>query len=333
MAELSFDTRYHLIQLEKLDDKNPVSRFGKVLSEDNPILRDMQIIPGNGTLSYEGVRETSLPTPQIIKQGDGWDASKTEWSGFKENISIFKDRVDVPTESLRLTKNKTAKFELIMDRHKEGFGQGVANHLVYGTSVATPEKFDGLGVRYNTPDALDATNPTNGDYGVYDAGGTGSDTTSIFLIQWAEDKIHGICPENDPHMGLRQEPTTKEYYTAENSKQAPCLRTELGWDLGLAVEDYRACARIRNAEAKIASMDPNLWKKIIEARNNFHGKETVWMYCSRNMLTQFDIMQVQKNNVFYDAQNPWGKLMLRFRDMPIGMCDCISDGETAVAAA
>lgn len=333
MGELGFDTRYHLIQLEKLGDKNPVSRFGKVLSESNPILRDMPIIPSNQTLGFTGTRETSLPTPQIIKVGNGWDASKTEWDAFSEVLSIFKDRVDVPTEALRLTKNKEQKLDLILDRHKEGFGQGVANHIIYGSSVADPEKFDGLGVRYNTPDAANPLNPTNGDYGVYSMGGTGSSTTSIWLIQWGEGRVFGICPENDPHKGIRQQDMGTEYYTAENAKLAPCLRFELGWDLGLVCEDYRCAARIRNVYSSIASMDVTLWKKIIEARNNFKGNAPVWMYVSSSVFTQLDIQAAQKNNVFWDTNNPWGKLMLRFRDMPIGKCDCISESETAVAAA
>jgi len=333
MSELGFDTRYHLIQLAKLNSKAPLSKFAKVLTESNPISKDMPIYPSNEILGDTGIRETSLPTPQIIKVGDGWDASKAEWDSFTEKISMFKDRIDIPNDVIRIQKNKAQKVELIKNRHQEGFGQGVANHIIYGASTADPEKFDGLGVRYYTPDASDPLNPTNGDYGVYDGGGTGSDTTSIFLIQWAEDKICGLSPMNDPSMGIRIDDMGLQYVTAENSKDRPVLRWELYWDLGLRVYDYRACARIRNCESAIASMSTTLWKKVIEARNNFRGNEPVWMYVSRNMLTQLDIMETQKTNVFYDKNNPWGELRLRFRDMPIGKCDCISDSETAVAAA
>lgn len=333
MSELGFDSRYHLIQLAKLDDKSPLSRFAKVLSESNPILGDMPIYPSNEILGYTGTRETSLPTPQIIKVGDGWDASKTEWDSFTEVISLFKDRIDIPRDDLRLQKNKAQKRQLIIDRHQEGFGQGVANHLINGTSVATPEKFDGLGVRYNTPDASDVLSPTGGDYGVYDGGGTGDDTTSIWLIQWAEDKICGLAPMNDLHKGIRTRDKGLVYVDAENSKEREDFRTEMEWDLGLKVNDYRAAARIRNVESAIASMDVSLWKKVLEARNNFKGKEPVWMYVSSNVFTQLDIQAAQKNNVLYDKNNPWGVLRMRFRDMPIGKCDCISETETAVAAA
>jgi hypothetical protein len=333
MPELGFDTRYHLIQLAKLDEKSPISRFAKVIHESNPILRDMPILPSNEILGYTGTRETSLPTPQIIKVGDGWDASKAEWDSFSEVISMFKDRIDVPRDVIRIQKNKAEKMRLIRSEHQEGFSQGVSNHLINGSSSADPEKFDGLGVRYNTPDASNELSPTNGDYGVYDGGGTGSATTSIWLLQWGEGKIHGLCPMNDQHKGLRIEDMGRQYYTAENSKSNICLRTELEWDLGLCVSDYRCCARIRNVYASVASMDITLWKTVVRARNNFKGSAPVWMYVSPNVFTQLDIMSMERNNVFYDKNNPWNKPLYRFRDMPIGKCDCISETETAVAAA
>lgn len=333
MAVLDQSARYHLAQLGTLDNNNKVVRMGTVLSEDNPILGDMPIYPGNEKLGYKGTRETSLPTPQIIKVGDGWDASKAEWAAFHETISMFKDRIDIPRDVLRIQPNPARKREIIRGRHIEGFGQGVANHLIYGTSTATPEKFDGLGIRYKTPDASNPINPTNGQYGVYDMGGSGSDTSSIWLIQWAEDKVCGLSPQNDPQVGLRMTDEGLQYVTAENSKPRQDYRDELEWDLGLKVEDYRGVARIRNIESALTAIDADLWKKIVEARNNFKGSETVWMYVNGKIFTHLDILTADKQNVKYSDKNPYGKPLLMFRDIPIRKCDALLETETAVAAA
>jgi len=334
MAELGMDTRYHLHQLGKLTKNNKVINMGKVLSEDNPILKDMPIVPSNEILSYTGVRESSLPTPQIIEIGDGWDASKAEWDSFSEVISMFKDRIDIPRDALRIQPNYAQLRAIIRDRHIEGFGQGVANHFYYGTSTATPEKFDGLDIRYKTPDATNPINPSSaGQYGVYDMAGTDSDTSSIWLIQWAVDKICGICPVNDVHMGLRYEDKGLVYVTAENGKEREDYRAELEWDLGIKVDDYRAVARIRNIESALSAIDADLWKKIIEARNNFKGKEPVWLYCNGKIFTHLDILTADKQNVHYSDKNPYGTPMLMFRDMPIRKCDALLETETAVAAA
>jgi hypothetical protein len=333
MGVLDQSARYHLAQLGTLDSHNKVLTMGKVLSEDNDPLADMPIYPGTEKMGYKGVRESSLPTPQIIKVGDGWDASKAEWDPFTETISMFKDRIAIPRDALRIQPNPGQKRELIRGRHIEGFGQGVANHLIYGTSTATPEKFDGLSVRYTTPDASNPINPTNGDYGVYDMGGSGSDTSSIFLIQWAEDKVCGLSPMNDAQAGLRMEDKGLQYVDAENSKKRWDYIDELEWDIGLKVEDYRAVARIRNIESALTAIDADLWKKLVEARNNFKGKETVWAYTNSKIFTHLDILTAQKNNVRYSSNNPYGKPLLMFRDMPIRRCDALLETETAVAAA
>lgn len=334
MAQLGFDSRYHLTQLSKLSGTDgQIANFGKVLTERLPLLRDMPIFASNAILSYTGVREDSLPTPQIINVGDGWDAGKAEWSPFTEVISMFKDRIDIPRDALRIQANPTGRRVLIRDRHMEGFGQGVSNHIFNGTSVGSPEKFDGLAVRYKTPDASDELNPTNGDYGVYDMGGVGSDTASIWFIQWAEDKVSGIHPLNDPHMGLRTQDMGLQYVTAENSKQSLMWRTELEWDLGIKVDDVRGVARLRNIKKGISNIDTNLWRKIVEIKNNFRGQETVWMYVGQQIFTHLDIMTADKNNVQLSSANPYNEPLLMFRDSPIRLDDSLNTDEAAVAAA
>jgi len=336
MAENGFDTRYHLTQLTKLGkDNKQLATFAKVLTENNPILEDMPIFPSNEILGYTGTRESSLPTPQIIKVGDGWSASKAEWDSFSETISMFKDRIDIPRDVLRIQANPTRKRKLITNRHIEGFGQGVANHLIYGTSSADPEKFDGFDVRYKTPDATNPINPSSsGVYGVYDMGGTGSDTSSIWLIAWGEDRVCGVHPMNDPHMGIRVRDKGLVYVDAENSKEREDYRMELEWDLGLVVHDWRYVARIRNIESDIESLDTDVWRKIVEARNNFpQNAGTVWMYVNGKMFTHLDIMTADKGNVHLSSDNPYNRPLLMFRDMPIRKCDCLLETETAVAAA
>ena len=335
MPELGFDSRYHLHQLLKLTgpDGNQLANFGKVLTERNDMLADLPIYPSNAPLSYTGARESSLPTPQIIKIGNGWDASKCEWDNYTETISMFKDRIDINRDELRVQVDPTAKRILIRDRHIEGFGQGVANHIIYGTSVADPEKFDGLGVRYNTPDATNEIAPTNGDYAVYDMGGTGTDTCSIWLMQWGPDKVGGLHPQNDPHMGIRVEDVGLVYDDGDDSKPARFYRTELEWDLGIKIDDYRAVARIRNIESAVANIDSNLWRKLVEAKNNFKGSETVWIYVNGKIFTHLDLMTADKTNVHYSDKNPYGTPMMMFRDSPIRRCDALTETETAVAAA
>ncbi len=335
MSELGLDTRYNLIDNLKLVQDGKFNPWAEVLTENNPLVMDMALLPANGILSNQGTRETSLPTPQIIKVGDGHDSSTVRWDNFTENISIFKDRAAIPEDTYDLQPQKEAFRAKVEDRHMEGMGQGVTNHFIYGTSVATPEKFDGLDVRYSVPDATDPTNPSSSsaDYAVFDAGGTGADTMSVFLIQHGIDKIHGITPINDPMMGIKKTDEGKVYANAENSKERLEYRTEFQWKIGLNIVDIRSVARVRNIESAVANLDASFIQLIFQAEEEiFRGSEQIFAYCPKRMMTFFKIMAEAKQNVTYDTNNIYGIPLYRIGAILLRPMDAMSITETAVAA-
>ena len=340
MSELGLDTRDNLINALKLVKNDRYTSFAKVLNERRPFFQDLLIQSANGILSDEESRVTSIPTPQIINVGDGHDASVVRWDTFKENISIFKDRWRCPLDVADLQPDFAAYRADQEDQHSEGFMQGVTNHFFYGTSVATPTKFDGLDVRYKTPDngdsTYDALNPdptTAADFGVFDAAGTGSQTMSIWLVQHSKEKFCGISPINDPQMGLRVTDSGLVYADAENSKERQEYRTEFSYKVGLKIKDIRSVARIRNIDSRISQIDPSVLQLIYQARNEvFKGNEPVFMYIPKRMLTFFQIMAESKQNVLYDKNNIYEVLMYRFGDMMIRAEDALSITETAVTA-
>ncbi len=335
MSELGLDTRYNVIDNLKLVQDGKFVPWGEVLTENNPLLFDLQITPANGILSHQGSRETSLPTPQIIKIGDGHDASTVRWDNFKDNISIFVDRANIPKHVYDIQPDKLAYRAKIEDRHMEGFGQGVTNHIIYGTSVATPEKFDGLDVRYSVPDATDPTNPSSAsaDYAVFDMAGTGDDTMSIWLIQQDLDKFHGITPVNDPMMGIEKVDSGLVYATAENTKERQEWRTEFEWKIGISIEDQRAIARIRNIESAVANLDASVIQLIFQAKNEiFRGSAPIFAYVPKRMMTFFEIMAEAKQNVIYDTNNIYGIPLFRIGEIVLRPMDALNINETAVTA-
>lgn len=335
MSQLGLDTRYNLIDMLKLVKDNRFISFAEVLTENNPLLFDLPVIPANGILSFEGSREISLPTPQIIKVGDGHDASTVRWQSYKEVISIFKDRVVIPEDTGILMADFPAFRAKVEDRHAEGFGQGVTNHIIYGTSLGTPEKFDGLDVRYSVPDATDPTDPSSSsaDFAVFDQGGTGSDTMSIWLIQPGLDKVHLITPANDPNMGLKTEDMGRVYANAENSKDRLEHRTELRWTLGLNIVDLRSIARIRNIESAVANLNSNIFHKIWQAEEEtFKGPEQIFAYVPKRMMTFFHIMAEAKMNVIYDRNNIYDIPLFRIGKIIIRPMDALKIDETSVTA-
>lgn len=343
MAELGLDTRYNLIDNLKTVQDGKFVPWAETLTENNPFLMDLAIMPSNGILSNQGSRETSLPTPQIVKVGAGHISSTVRWDNFTENISIFKDRASIPLDTYDLQPSKTAFRAKVEDRHMEGMGQGVTNHFFYGTSVATPEKFDGLDVRYSVPDATDPTNPSSAsaDAFVFDAGGTGSDTMSVWLIQHDIDKISGITPINDPMMGIKKTDSglvyavTSSSYTGVDSgrEERQELRTEFQWKIGLNIADQRAVARIRNIESGIANLDAAFLQLVFQAEDEvFKGQGQIFAYVPKRMLTFLHIMAEAKQNVIYDTNNIYGIPLYRIGKILLRPTDALNIDETAVAA-
>ncbi len=343
MSELGLDTRYNLIDNLKLVQDGKFVPWAETLTENSPFLFDLAIMPATGILSDQGSRETSLPTPQIINVGAGHQSSTVRWDTFKENISIFVDRADIPKHVLDLQPDKLAFRAKVEDRHMEGFGQGVTNHMFYGTSVATPEKFDGLDVRYNVPDSTDPTNPssTSADAFVFDAGGSGGDTMSVWLVQHGLDKIKGITPINDPMMGIEKTDSglvyqvTDSTYTKVDASRTSrqTWRTEFEWKIGLSVVDMRAVARIRNIESGIDNLDADFLQLIFQAEEEvFKGSGQIFAYVPKRMMTFLKVMAEAKQNVIYDTNNIYGIPLHRIGDILLRPEDALSISETSVAA-
>jgi metal-sulfur cluster biosynthetic enzyme len=153
------------------------------------------------------------------------------------------------------------------------------------------------------------------------------------MVKHSKEKLCGISPINDPQMGLKITDSGLVYATAENSKQRQEYRTEFSFKIGLNIKDIRACARVRNIDARVSEVSSEIIQFIYQARNEvFRGSEPVMMYVPKRMLTHFQIMAEAKQNVVYDRNNPYDVPMYRFGDMMIRPEDALSITEAAVAA-
>lgn len=118
----------------------------------------------------------------------------------------------------------------------------------------------GLSSRYSD---LTATNAQN----IIDAGGTGTDNTSIWLIVWGENTVHGIFPKGQK-AGLQMEDKGQQTLKDANDGQYEGYRTHYKWDNGLCLRDWRYVVRIANIDISDLS-DPaaaaNIAKLMVKA--------------------------------------------------------------------
>ena len=69
--------------------------------------------------------------------------------------------------------------------------QQMQNTVIYGSTAANPERFTGLAERFNTLNTATAASAGN----VVDAGGATATNTSMWLIGWGQNTVHGIFPK------------------------------------------------------------------------------------------------------------------------------------------
>ena len=333
MAEQSWDAQYTAQDtLKALGPDGQLMDFANTLDERLPILADAQFYPANDAMSHRDLREVSLPTPQVVALGDGWASSKNEFSPYTEGMGIYKDRIQVAKDITKISPNPGRERSKREARHMEGFNQGVSNDLLNSTNVTDPEKIRGLTLRY----------PTLATNGVYNVGGSGSALTSAWMIQWGEDLTHLIYPKNHPHIGVNIEDMGLQFVTTETPtggsatgsiKKRWDYVTELEWWLGWNIKDQRSTKRVCNIPTNLYSggLTDTLIKKIIEARNAYRTSGTVFVYVSETTYNALDFLAMDKNNVRYSNDNPWGREIMMIRDMPIRKWDSITDTETALA--
>lgn len=212
----------------------------EMLNETNEILDDMTFIEANGFTEHKTTIRSGLPAGTWRKLNYGVQPEKSRTVPIKDSLGMLETYAEIDKALADLNGNSAA-WRLSEDRaFIEGMNQTMATTLFYGDSSLDPEKFTGLAPRYNL---LSAENGIN----IVDAGGTGSDNASIWLIVWGPNTCHGIYPKGSP-AGLQARDLGEDTLTDAAGGRYQGYRTHYKWDNGLTLRDWRYVVRIANID-------------------------------------------------------------------------------------
>lgn len=205
-----------------------------------------------------------------------------------------------------------------------GLGQELSATFITGDTTTAPEEFDGLNIRTNA----------TGTY-VKGCGGTGSDTTSAYFVQWGDDRVHLVYQPaiGTGTMDAPVKVTDHGLETVSGTTLYRAYRTQFVITCGIAVHDDRCLGRLANIEDDVSGA--NLFEPdyAIELLNSMlmRGKGT-YMYAHQKVLSQLDVMAMDKVNVMYTVQNLWGEPVTYFRgNVPVRQLDAIGITQTAIS--
>ena len=200
----------------------------------------MTVIEANGFTEHKTTVRSGLPAGTWRKLNYGVQPEKSRTVPVKDSMGMLETYAEVDKALADLNGNSAA-WRLSEDRaFIEGMNQTMATTLFYGDSSADPEKFMGLAPRYNS---LSAENSMN----IVDAGGTGSDNASIWLIVWGPNTCHTIFPKGSA-AGLQSRDLGERTLTDAAGGRYQGYRTHYKWDIGAVLRDWRYVVRIANID-------------------------------------------------------------------------------------
>ncbi|MEI7875747.1 MAG: major capsid protein [Alphaproteobacteria bacterium] len=305
-----------------------ISVIVELLSQTNEILDDMRWVEGNLPTGHRTSVRTGLPQGTWRQLNYGVQPTKSTTTQITDACGMLETYSEIDKALADLNGN-SAEFRLSEDKaFLEGLSQQLAQTLFYGNTATSPEKFMGLAPRFNTASGTAAISQN-----VIDAGGTGADNTSVWLVVWGDLTVHGIFPKGSK-AGLQMRDLGEQTLTDINGNRFQGYRTHYKWDAGLTVRDWRYAVRIANIDVSdlSAPTPPDLTKFMIKATHKVPSLKTGQpvFYMNRTGRQWLDIQAATKDNVMLKISEFEGRPVREFLGIPIRTCDQILNTEPRV---
>lgn len=303
----------------------------EMLMEMNPILDDAIAVECNkGTTHLHTVR-SGLPDVswgklyQGIANSKGKTAQVEDTTGFVRGLStIDKVLLDLSTNEGAVRLNEARAYI-------ESMSQEVANKIFYGNTADDPEEFMGLAPRFNSKSAANGSQ-------IIDAGGTGSDNTSIWFVTWGDNQAQLLYPKG-MQAGLQREDHGEQRVTDASGNAYYAKEEEFTWHVGMAVKDWRYISRVANIDvSNMAGGSVALYDFMrsayykLQSRRVAGGKMAI--YCNRDVLEALDALATNAGSsdsfVRLKPMEIEGKEVMTYRGIPIRETDALLNTEARV---
>ncbi|WP_302221446.1 major capsid protein [Acidaminococcus timonensis] len=317
---------------KRLGANNAFQPIIEILKQSNPILEDMPFAEGDLPIGNKTTIRTSLPSPSIRRANRGTAPTKSDVKQVIDQCMYLEDRSCVDTLLLKGKPNPEAYRASEDDAHVEGMGQYVAKVFMYGdlTDPAYSDTFNGLLVRYPVEDGDKGTR----GYQVISAGtkNTKGHNTSAVIVDWGDRKVTGIYPKGMT-AGLNTKDLGESDVYDSDGNPFRAVQTLYSWQVGLAVQNVRSVAAIRNIDvdalsAFTAAQEATFMNKIIFAKNRIQLPKSPIMYVGDTLYSYLETFLLNKNNVHVTREMRENEPpLLRFSGIPVKKMDCMTDTE------
>lgn len=324
---------------KRLDPDGKVAKIVEMLEQKNEMLTDMLWMEGNLPTGHQTTIRTGLPTAYYRLINQGVPKSKSTTAQITEQAAMLEARSEIDVEEIKLNANNETYRLSESLAFMQAMNIRTALTMIYG-SAATPNEFVGLANRYND---LSAANGEN----ILDAGGTGSDNTSLWLVGWGAESTFGVFPKGST-AGLEHKDLGEQdsFDSDLSDARFRAMHDLYQWKQGLVVRDWRNTARIANVDVSdlIAGTGTQantaatfLMDMMSRAIDHIFDQNSVNLsfYANRTVLSHLRVQaRRESNNVLTIEKglDQFGKTIhtITFLGIPVRLMDTIVNTEAQV---
>jgi hypothetical protein len=335
-TETNIGGTYTLVDLAKMLAPGDGSFLfcAETLARKNPIVREVPIIEANQLLTHIGNRQGALPSVGFRAINKGVATTVHKESQITAPMALLEAMSQVDVELTRLGPGSPEQVRARIDAaHMEAMSQKLATTIFYGNVGDDALSFNGMATMFNSLTSR-PNSDTTWPYNVIGEGGSGSDTTSAFIVEWGLGKAHLIYPKGT-QAGIEIKFLGEQLVLdSGGTNKFVAYVTNMKWRCGLFIQDERCVQRLTNIEStgttNIFSDDDLL--TLCNRLPSMGEDPMTRIYVNRTLRTQMDIRVKDKMNMHYtNINDAFGKPTLYFRGIPVQVCDAIVNTETVVA--
>lgn len=315
----------------------------EILKQQNGILEDAIAIECNSGTKHLIIIRTGLPTVAWGALYQGIPQSKSTTQPVEDTTGFLEARSTVDVRLLALYgENKNTIRMSEAGSFLEAMNQEMATGMFYHDTAASPEKFKGLAARYST---LAAGGGSSNQ--LVDAGGVGTDNTSLWFVTWGEQYTSLLYPKGT-QAGIKRDEKGEQRVLDAVGNPFFAMEEVFTWHIGVSVKDWRFNARICNIDVSdMKAGTVNLYTFMRQAyyklqntridRNGGSdgaGAKRLAIYCNRDVLECLDRLATNSGSTNNFTQLKYGEIegksVLTYRGIPIRETDALLNTEARV---
>jgi len=332
----------------RMDPGGRLMDMAELMSQCNEIDEMIPMVEGNLTTGHVVTLRTSLPQGTLRRFNQGVGYTKSDAAQLTFGMAMLDAYSQIDKKLADLGGNTKANREKEDIAHMEGMSQQWTGYLMYGNSWTTPTQFSGFSTYFSQ--IANAQNGVN----VFNAGGSGSNNTSIWLLGLGDQTIYGIYPKGTK-AGLTFEnkgDVTPAYDSSQRRYEA--YTSYFSRNGGIAIEDWRYAIRMANFDTTTAGLagptPPDIFAimskavvrlptagKMVSGITKTDAPDRVAppirlaFFCDRTAREYMDIQAIRDKNVLLRPEDYAGRPIVNFRNIQIGVVDQILDTEATVS--